>query len=368
MTYPPFLFIDAHEDIAWNMLTFGRDYRRPVSETRLLEKDSIAQSHNGDTLLGLTEYRKANTALIFSTLFTAPMRAKEGDWDIISYQDSQQAHAQCLDQLHTYQRLAGENPQLFTIIDSVGELRTHISAWQKALADGTNQPPIGLIYLMEGCDGIRQPSEVEAWFEQGVRLFGPAWQATRYSGGTKEPGPLSEEGTELIRRMEDVGALLDISHMDELAVRQVFDRFGGSLFASHSNPYTLNRDRESNRFLKDDVIIRLAERGGVIGVVPYNLFLDAGWKKGDRKDAVQLNRVVDQIDYICQLVGDADHVGIGSDFDGGVGVESVPAEVQTIADLRLLIPLLQKKGYTEREVEGIFGLNWLEFLLNHLPE
>lgn len=368
MTYPSYLFVDAHEDLAWNMLTFGRDYRRSVNETRQLEKDSIARKYNGDSLLGLAEYREANTALVFSTLFTTPMRANEGEWDTICYRDSQQAYKQCQDQLNVYKRLAGENPQMFTIIDSSGGLRTHTSAWQKALADGTNKPPVGLIYLMEGCDAIRQPSEVEAWYQQGVRLFGLAWQATRYSGGTKEPGPLTPEGVELIHRMEDVGAMLDLSHMDELAVRQTFDQFGGSMFASHSNPYALNRERESNRFLKDDIIIRLAERGGIIGVVPYNLFLDSRWAKGDRKDAVPLVRVVDQIDYICQLVGDADHVGIGSDFDGGVGVECVPAGLQTIADLRGLIPLLHKKGYTNKQVENIFSLNWLEFLISHLPE
>jgi len=106
----------------------------------------------------------------------------------------------------------------------------------------------------------------------------------------------------------------------------------------------------------------------VIGVVPYNLFLDPSWLKDGPKTTVSLERLAEQIDYICQLLGSSSHVGIGTDFDGGFGLQSTPAELQSIADMPALIPILQKRGYTEIEVAGIFGHNWLQFLLRHLPE
>jgi membrane dipeptidase len=74
------------------------------------------------------------------------------------------------------------------------------------------------------------------------------------------------------------------------------------------------------------------------------------------------------MDYICQMAGDANHVGIGSDFDGGFGLPSVPIEVDTIAELRKIIPILIQKGYTEADIAAILGKNWLVHLQNNLPE
>jgi membrane dipeptidase len=78
--------------------------------------------------------------------------------------------------------------------------------------------------------------------------------------------------------------------------------------------------------------------------------------------------VADQIDYICQNAGDARHAGIGSDFDGGFGVQSTPPEIDTIADLRKLAPLLAERGYSEGDIAAILGGNWIEMLSKALPE
>lgn len=363
------LMVDAHQDLAWNMLTFRRDYRRSAAETRRLEAGTIVPDVNGDTMLGLAEFREVNLALVFATLFTAPLGSKEGDWDIITYRDNREANLQVGEQLTAYERLTGEASQLFTAITGRESLRTHINCWQEHLESGaTDVPPVGLVYLMEGADGIREPEEVEEWFERGVRLFGPAWQATKYCGGTKEPGPLTRAGVELVRRIEGIRGILDISHMDELAVRQVFDIYGGAILATHANPFTPNRERDSNRFLKDDVILKVAERGGVIGLVPYNMFLDPGWSKTGRKEDVGLARFVEQIDYVCQLTGSAAYAGIGTDFDGGFGLQSVPEELDSVADMPKIFPLLREKGYTDSEIAGIFGQNWIRFLMEQLPD
>jgi membrane dipeptidase len=77
--------------------------------------------------------------------------------------------------------------------------------------------------------------------------------------------------------------------------------------------------------------------------------------------------VIAQIDYICQIAGDALHTAIGSDFDGGFGWESVPREINTLADLQKIPPLLYEKGYTESDIDAIMGENWLRVLRRILP-
>ena len=114
------------------------------------------------------------------------------------------------------------------------------------------------------------------------------------------------------------------------------------------------------------MIRRLAERGGVVGVVPYNSFLRSDWKVSDGK-IIPLDDVIKMIDHICQVTGSAAHVGIGSDFDGGFGVQSVPPELDSIADLQKIASKLMERGYSESDAEKILGGNWLRFLREHLP-
>ncbi|HXD08725.1 MAG TPA: hypothetical protein VN653_01580, partial [Anaerolineales bacterium] len=80
------LIIDAHQDIAWNMLTYKRDYTRSVAETRKLEANTLIPERNGVSLLGWDEYQRGQVAVVFSTLFAAPARKKEL-WDTIWYPD-----------------------------------------------------------------------------------------------------------------------------------------------------------------------------------------------------------------------------------------------------------------------------------------
>ncbi len=116
------------------------------------------------------------------------------------------------------------------------------------------------------------------------------------------------------------------------------------------------------------MIRRLVERDGVIGIVPFNRFLRPDWAKGDPKEAVTVADVAAAVDHVCQVVGDAAHVGLGSDFDGGFGAESVPAEIDTVADLARIGPALAEMGYDEGDIAAILGDNWLRVLRDALPE
>jgi len=382
----PFI-IDAHEDLAWNMLTFGRDYTLSAGETRLKERGTQVPDQNGDTLLGWLDYQKGNVVVLFSTLFAAPARRKLGVWYTQSYKDFSQAHSIYKKQLDAYHRLSEKNADKFRLILSQGDLDGVLTEWQKVGAqaaldtkrgpqekqeedeeEATKTFPVGLVILMEGAEGVLSPAELEEWWGSGVRIIGPAWAGTRFCGGTREPGPVTSEGFALFDAMAGLGFTLDISHMDEQAVLQALDTFPGRIIASHANALALLKGYEGNRQLSDRVIHGLLERDGLIGVVPLNSFLMAGWKRSDPRELVSLQHVIAQIDYICQIAGDADHVGLGSDFDGGFGVQSVPIEINTIADLQKLVPLLAEKGYSETDIAKILGENWMSFLQESLPE
>lgn len=359
------ILVDAHQDIAYNMIEFGRDYTRSVQETRQAELKTEIPARNGDSLLGWSEYQQARTAVIFSTLFAPPHRAQSGDWEKQSFANPEQAHRIYRTQLDTYQRLADQHPDHFRYIQNKNDLDAVLDNWNNLPLDSH---PIGLVPLMECAEAVRTPMELEEWWALGLRLIGPAWAGTRFCGGTGEPGPLTPEGNALLEAMGDLGFMLDLSHMDSQAALQALDRYQGHIIASHSNAASLLKDYDGNRLLPDEVIRGLLERDGVIGIVPLNSFLLNGWKRGDGRRHLSLGHVVAQIDYICQMAGDALHAGLGTDFDGGFGVQSVPPEIDTIADLHKLIPLLEEKGYSEEDIAAIFGQNWLRKLGSVLPE
>ncbi|MEJ2266704.1 MAG: hypothetical protein P8X95_24935 [Anaerolineales bacterium] len=99
------LLVDAHEDLAWNILTFERDYTLAAAETRRRELGSEAPRHNGDTLLGWPDYQRGKVAIVFATLFAAPARRRLGEWDSQSYTNTQSAYAAYSRQLDVYHRL-----------------------------------------------------------------------------------------------------------------------------------------------------------------------------------------------------------------------------------------------------------------------
>ncbi len=164
--------------------------------------------------------------------------------------------------------------------------------------------------------------------------------------------------------MMSFNAVLDLSHLAEEACLQALDRYEGIIIASHSNP---RRFRDTDRHLTDQIIHRLAEHDGVMGIVLYNRFLSNDWRGGDPKSDVPLVVVADAIDYVCQLTGSAAHVGIGSDFDGGFGTESIPEGLDTVTDLMNIGTLLRSRGYTEADIEAVLSGNMLRKLRQALP-
>jgi membrane dipeptidase len=363
------LIIDSHEDLAWNILNLNRDYTRSAHEIRKAEEGTGVPDFNGNTLLGWPQYIEGGVAVVFGTLYCGPKRLDKGKYPVKTYETVAEAHRCYRENLDTYQRLTDENPRQFRLLLNRADLSEHLSEWESYLGElQETPPPVGIVVLMEGAEGVRHPDEVVQWYEWGVRLIGPAWAGNQYCGGTREPGPLTKLGIELLEQMAELGMVLDISHMDHSSARQSLDLYEGQVVASHSNAESLIRGIPINRHLKEETIHQLIERDGVMGIVPLNAFLDWNWRDHGGRQAISLDHMIAQIDHICQLAGDTRHVALGTDFDGGFGVESVPQEIDTIADLQKLAPRLSEKGYNEEDLARIFNGNWLRILENNLPK
>ena len=355
------LVVDAHQDIAYNYTVYGRDYREGVYAKRRRE----ASGKPWIATVGLPDALRGRVGVVFATLFAAPTGNK---WMEVpdterTYSTPREAYEIALQQMDYYQRLADEDERVRLLL-TAADLDAVLETWQEGKE--FDQHRQGMALLMEGADPIIEPKQFEEWYERGVRIVGLAWTATRYAGGTGAPGSLTDLGRELLDVLASFNVVLDLSHSAEQAFLEALDRYGGqSIIASHSNP---RHFRDSDRHLSDDMIRRLAERDGVMGIVLYNRFLSNTWSKGDKRSSVPYTVAVEAIDYVCQLVGSAAHVGIGSDFDGGFGAESSPDGLDTVGDLWQIGAALLERGYDATAVDAIMGGNMLRKLRQVLAE
>jgi len=359
------IIIDGHQDIAWNAFNNRRDFTLSAWEKRRREEvDPEFVKRYGRCMLGLPEEILGRVAVACATLFVTPVWQKTFPDETVLYETPDEAYRWGMRQIDYYEDLAGDNEQI-DLVRTQAELDAVLATWNEGT--GLADHHFGIVLLMEGADPILEPAQLEEWYERGLRVVGPAWTATRYSGGTKALGPLTDLGRELLDAMASFGMILDLSHMAPEASLEALDRYEGPLFASHANPLLFRKDRP-DRNLSDDAIMRIAEHDGAIGIMPYNLFLVEGWKLGERKDAATMNTVVAAIDHVCQLTGSARHVGIGSDFDGGFGAGSTPVGFETVADLWEIGPALASRGYAPEDISAILGGNFLRILRAGLPD
>ncbi len=359
----PFLVVDAHEDIAWNMLNYGRDYTRSAYETREIEGMGVPyETYAGLCTLGLPEWLKGQVGVIAATVFVMPARYAIAS-DVVVYETPDEAYAWGMREMDAYDQFVEAAGGQIRLINTAADLDDVVSAWSPDADPAARH--VGLLRSMEGAEPIREPAECGAWFERGLRIVGISWRRTRYGGGTYEPGPLTDLGRALLDEMAQVGLMLDLSHASDQTFTDALDHFDGVVLASHSNPRLFCPGGE--RCPTDTMIKLLAERGGVIGAALYNAYLKPDWEHGDGR-TVTLNDAVNVIDYVCQLLGNCEHIGIGSDFDGSLGWENnIPREMDTVADLSLIADALRARDYTEENVKAIMGGNWLRLYRKGLP-
>lgn len=354
------LIIDAHLDLSWNALQWGRDLLRSAYTIRTVE-GATAGKGRGLGTVALPELRRGRVAVAVVTLIA---RSTGRPVPHLDFATAAQAYGVAHGQLAYYRGL--EQLGEVRIIADGGALGAHMAAWQAwedAGAAGAT-PPLGFVISMEGADPIMAPEQLGAWHAAGLRLLGIThYGPGRYAGGTGTELGLTELGPPLLREMERLGVLLDLTHCSDESFWQALDHYGGPVLASHNNCRALVPHQ---RQFSDAQIRAIIARDGVIGAALDTWMLRPGWLIGDRHDpanpTVTLRDVADHIDHICQLAGSSRHAAIGSDLDGGFGREQSPQDLDTIADLQRIGELLAERGYAPADVAAIMHGNWARLL------
>ena len=350
------LIVDAHLDLAWNALQWNCNIQHSVYTIRTAESN-LSGPGRGQGTVALPELRRGRVALCFATLLA---RSTGRPIQNLDYSSPYQAYAAAQGQLAYYHALneAGE----IHLIGDRAELDQHITAW-RAWEEKPDfaQPRLGLIISMESADPILVPELLPAWKEAGVRIIGPAhYGPGRYAGGTSTELGLGFEGKQLLREMEKLGILLDLTHLSDESFWEALDCFGGFVLASHNNCRALVPHQ---RQFDNKQIQAVIARQGVIGVAFDNWMIRPGWTCGAREnERVTLAHVTEHIDFICQLAGNSQHAAIGSDLDGGFGREQSPFDLDTIEDLQHIAEILSKRGYSDDDIGSIMHGNWIRLL------
>jgi membrane dipeptidase len=357
------LIFDAHLDLAWNALDWNRDLTRPVADIRHREREqNMSGKGRGESTVSFPELRRGRVGIFIATLLARLLRANLIP-AIQRYERMEAAYAAAYGQLAYYRAL--EKQGILRFVRDAPALKTHVAGW----SNGDDAQPLGFILSMEGADPVLSPDQVQEWWDAGLRIIGPAhYGISPYAHGTGTEGGLFPQGPALLKEMERVGMILDVTHLSDQCFDEALDIYGGPVLASHHNCRALVPDQ---RQLADTQIKRLIERGAVIGAAFDAWMLYRGWIRGQTRPeqaGVKLTTVVDHIDHVCQLAGNTDHAAIGTDLDGGFGREQSPCDLDTIADLQRLPDLLRERGYSEVDVTKILHGNWVRFFCSAWSE
>jgi membrane dipeptidase len=284
--------------------------------------------------------------------------------------------------------IASRNPAQIEIVTTPGELLHAVKEKKLAAMLG-----------VEGGHMIEDDMEkLDSLFRRGVRYMTLTWNnSTSWATSAKDesshafiasPYGLTDFGKLIVKKMNELGMMVDISHVGEQTLRDVLAITNKPVIASHSSVYSIC---PVFRNLKDEQIKAIAKNGGVIQINFFSGFIDSTYEKKEKeflnvhkkeydslvergssgffinnffskkyhKEAQALrpplSLLIDHIDYIVKLVG-PDHVGLGSDFDG---TESTPIGLDGVQDFPHITQALLERGYSEKNIEKILGGNFM---------
>ncbi len=346
--------VDSHLDLAENVTLFGRDLTSSLGAIRQVEKRSKNQA-----MVTLSELVRGGIAVVFATVtpgFKAEDVGQAFEPKSAIYHTLEEAQTQAMSQFDLYEHW--EKRGFVRLLKSVNDLEHHLQLWQ------TDKKP-GLVLLMEGADPIVQVGDLPKWWKRGLRMIGLTFGDTKYGAGVAggstvfKTGGLTAEGFALLENMAAQGFIWDISHLTEEGVWQGLELEFPRVCASHANARAL---LPTDRHLSDDVIHAVAKRKGVFGLVLYNGFLEPHWRQ-DKSSSVNLNKQVKHHSAYLANLTSWNHVGIGSDLDGGFGLEESPLELESIADLYKIGDVVPARAR-----ETVLSTNWLNFLRWSLPK
>jgi membrane dipeptidase len=350
----PFL-IDGHLDLSMNAMEWNRDLRLPISELNNRESCLDDKPDRGKATVTFEELRKGNIGLVVATQIA---RYVKPDSPLPGWFSPEQAWAQTQGQLAWYKAMEADGQ--LTMIQNKEDLDAHLTNWNSSEND---DKPIGYILSLEGADSMVDLSYVEKAYAYGLRAIGPAhYGPGRYANGTDSSGELNKEGIALLQEMDRLNMILDATHLNDDAFWDALNRYKGNIWASHNNCRTFV---DHNRQFSDDMIKALIERDAVIGVALDAWMMAPNWIRGTstpQSTNCNMEVMANNIDHICQLAGNSNHVAVGSDLDGAFGSEQCPYDLETIADIQKIFPILKSRGYKPEDIEKIANGNWLRFM------
>lgn len=285
------------------------------------------------------------------------------------------------DLIDSMEALVGRAPDKFALAYSPAEARENMNNGLMSIAMGMeNGTP------MEG-----DLANLEMFYERGVRYISFAHSQTNHISDSsydirKQWNGLSEFGFDLVKACNDIGMMIDVSHISDDAFYDVIETTKAPVIASHSSLRQFTPGFERN--MSDDMLKKLAENGGVVQInfgssfvaQQANRYRDMMKKRiaavyeqfGKESDEAKrrvaeieannpypyatLDQVLDHIDYVKELIG-VEHIGIGSDYDG-VG-DSLPVGLKDVSTYPNLVQGLLDRGYSEKEIEMILGGNFM---------
>ncbi len=369
-------FFDAHLDLAY-LAVSGRDMLAPLSG--LTEASAGPHAPASVTLPSLCE---GGVRLALGTIFTEPVAQPKSGGALGPEQyvagDVARAHAVGRAQMEVYLtwrdggRVALDLRRLLRLDAGVGSVRggmgvaeTKPLSIEAVLTGAGEHAPLHLGILVENADPIRSPEELPWWKERGVVAVGLAWaRASRYAAGNATPCAedrgITGAGLALVDAMDDLGLVHDVSHLSDRALEDLLTRTSRPVMASHSNCRAIIGDETNQRHLRDEAIIEVARRGGVIGLnLCRNFIPPAPYTRTDPRPTI--DQALAHIERICELTGSRAHVGLGSDMDGGFSALDLPARIDKPADLVRLTEALARRGWSDDEIAGFGHGNWVRF-------
>jgi len=373
-------------------LSFGQQYQR-------LHQQSILIDTHNDILTNAFEKQVSFDQELTGKTHSDLQRMKEGGVDIQIFSVwcdglQQQPFAYANRQIDTLYAWVNRNPTNMMLVKTTADIKAAIA-----------QKKFGAMIGVEGGHMIENDMrKLDSLFKRGARYMTLTWNnsnpwATSAMEETKDsllhqPKGLSAFGKKLVEHMNDIGMLVDISHVGEATFWDVMNTTTKPVIASHSSAYALC---PVFRNLKDDQLQAIGKNGGVVQVNFYSRFLDSNYNRNEaaftashkaerdsllqanpepyfadlflfEKYAAEVNNLkaplsllVNHIVHIARVAG-IDHVGIGSDFDG---INSTPQQLYDVTTYPLLTKALLQGGFSKKDVRKILGGNFMRVFFDN---
>lgn len=307
--------------------------------------ESINYSNNIDTQCNIPKMEIGGLDVAWFIVYTG-----QGELNTKGYEKAYENAISKFDAIHNLvNNYSSDNIGL--ALNSNDVRKIHSSGKKVAMIGIENGYPIGL-----------DITNVEKFYNRGARYMSLSHNGhsqlcdsnTGEEDGVYLHNGLSDLGVEVIKEMNRIGMMIDISHPSKEAIRQMIKISKAPVIASHSSARKLCNH---SRNLDDEQLGWIKENGGVVQTVAFKSYLNSEKSKPNSKNKVDVSDFVDHIDYLVGLIG-INHVGISSDFDGGGGIDGWEDASETFNVTLELV----KRGYSEVEIEKIWSGNLLRVL------